>query len=117
MPACHVVVPAALPAAPEIGPVVTKPEPLKMIAHPTPLRGRVTNWLAILAILLAGVVWPPVFGATADNPRAGTLYLCSMPCGRPAEALRQTTQIHAQVTGNVARVHVTQKFENPSDDW
>ncbi len=40
-----------------------------------------------------------------------------MPCGAPTEALRQTTQIHAQVTGNVARVHVTQTFENPSDDW
>ncbi|MEJ0036492.1 MAG: marine proteobacterial sortase target protein [Gammaproteobacteria bacterium] len=89
-----------------------------MIAtEPTPLRERVTNWLAILAILLAGVVWPPVFGATGENARAGTLYLCSMPCGAPTEALRQTTRIHAQVTGNVARVQVTQKFENPSDDW
>lgn len=88
-----------------------------MIAEPTPLRDRITNWLAILAILLAGVVWPPVFGATADDARAGTLYLCAMPCGAPTEALRQTTQIHAQVTGDVARVHVTQTFENPSDDW
>jgi len=88
-----------------------------MIADPTPLRDRVTNWIAILAILLAGVVWPPVFGATPDTARAGTLYLCSMPCGAPTEALRQTTQIHAQVTGNVARVNVTQTFENPSDDW
>jgi Ca-activated chloride channel homolog len=88
-----------------------------MIADPTPLRTRLTNWLAILAILLAGVVWPPVFGATPEGARAGTLYLCSMPCGAPTEALRQTTQIHAQVTGNVARVSVTQTFENPSDDW
>jgi Ca-activated chloride channel family protein len=88
-----------------------------MTTDATPLRDRITNWLAIVAILLAGVVWPPVFGATADNARAGTLYLCAMPCGSPTEALRQTTQIHAHVTGNVARVHVTQKFENPSDDW
>jgi Ca-activated chloride channel homolog len=88
-----------------------------MNAEPTPLRDRVTNWLALLAILLAGVVWPPVFGATGGNARAGTLYLCSMPCGAPSEALRQTTQIHAQVTGDVARVHVTQKFENPSENW
>ena len=88
-----------------------------MNTEPTPLSERVTNWLALLAILLAGVVWPPVFGATAESARAGTLYLCAMPCGAPTEALRQTTQIHAQVTGNVARVHVTQKFENPGDDW
>jgi Ca-activated chloride channel family protein len=88
-----------------------------MTTDATPLRDRITNWLAIVAILLAGVVWPPVFGATADNARAGTLYLCAMPCGSPTEALRQTTQIHAHVTGNVARVHVTQKFENPSDEW
>lgn len=88
-----------------------------MITEPTPLRERVINWLAILAILLVGVVWPPVFGATPDQARAGTLYLCSMPCGSPAEALRQSTQIHAQVTGNLARVYVTQTFENPSDDW
>jgi Ca-activated chloride channel family protein len=94
-----------------------KREPDTMNAEPTPLRDRLTNWLALLAILLVGVVWPPVFGATGDSARAGTLYLCSMPCGAPAEALRQTTQIHAQVTGDVARVHVTQKFENPSDDW
>ncbi len=40
-----------------------------------------------------------------------------MPCGQSVEALRQSTQIRAQVTGNVARVHVTQKFENPSDHW
>jgi Ca-activated chloride channel homolog len=88
-----------------------------MTTDPTPLRERVTNWIAIAAILLAGVVWPPVFGATPDDARSGTLYLCSMPCGAPTEALRQTTQIHAQVTGNVARVHVTQMFENPTDDW
>src|SRR5262245_20846343 len=100
----------ALLAGREIGPTNGA---ATMIANPTPLRDRITNGLAILAILLAGVVWPPVFGATADNARAGTLYLCAMPCGAPTEALRQTTQIHAQVTGNVARVHVTQTFENP----
>ena len=87
-----------------------------MTTDPTPWRERLTNWIAIIALLMAGVVWPPVFGATPD-PRAGTLYLCSMPCGSQTEALRQITQIRAQVTGNVARVHVTQKFENPGDDW
>jgi Ca-activated chloride channel homolog len=89
---------------------------------PTPIRERVANWLALLALLLVGVVWPPVFGAVPDgeapgNARAGSLFLCAMPCGEPIQALRQSTQIRAQVTGNVARVHVSQKFENPSDDW
>ena len=55
-----------------------------MTTDPTPLRERVMNWLAILAILLAGVVWPPVFGATPGDARAGTLYLCAMPCGAPS---------------------------------
>ena len=98
-----------------------------MTNDPTPWRERLINWFAIIALLLAGVVWPPVYGATpesrdagrdrAGNVGAGTLYLCAMPCGSPTEALRQATQIRAQVTGNVARVHVTQKFENPGDDW
>jgi Ca-activated chloride channel family protein len=95
-----------------------------MTTEPTPLRERIWNWLALLALLLVGVVWPPVFGATADstaaNPgeaRAGSLFLCAMPCERSLQAVRQSTHIRAQVTGNVARVRVTQKFENPSDDW
>ena len=97
-----------------------------MTNEPTPWRERLINWFAIVALLMAGVVWPPVFGATPEPGRdakrvgevgAGTLYLCAMPCGSPTEALRQATQIRAQVTGNVARVHVTQTFENPGDDW
>lgn len=94
-----------------------------MKTNAMPLRERVANWLALLALLLVGVVWPPVFGATAEsnepgNARAGSLFLCAMPCdGRPLQALRQSTHIRAQVTGNVARVHVTQKFENPGDEW
>ncbi len=95
-----------------------------MTTEPTPLRERIVNWLALLALLLVGVVWPPVFAADEEPPaadpgnaRAGSLFLCAMPCAQSTEALRQSTQIRAQVTGNVARVHVTQKFENPSDDW
>src|SRR3954454_20054254 len=101
--------------------------------EPTTLRNHVLNWLGLVALLLAGVVWPPVFAASPE-PRhaeagqvepghaevgqatAGSLFLCAMPCGESTEALRQFTSIHAQVTGNVARVRVTQKFENPSDE-
>jgi len=35
----------------------------------------------------------------------------------PLEALRQLTRMHATVTGNVARVEVTQTFTNQSSDW
>jgi Ca-activated chloride channel family protein len=104
----------------------------KMITEPTPWRERVVNVLALLALLLVGVVWPPVFAAEAvpgaqaadavrsidpSDARAGSLFLCGTPCETPREALRQSTRIRAQVTGNVARVYVTQTFENPTDDW
>lgn len=76
------------------------------------------NWLAVIVLLSLGVVWPPAFANTADleNVRAGSLLLRASD-GMPAEALRQSTQIRAQVTGNIARVHVTQKFENTGDEW
>jgi len=100
----------------------------------TTLREHILNGLGLIALLLAGVVWPPVFAAdqksgepvrtenaarVADpgQARAGSLFLCAMPCGESTEALRQSTSIHAQVTGNVARVRVTQTFENPSNEW
>jgi Ca-activated chloride channel family protein len=81
---------------------------------------RSLNWLAVLIILSLGIVWPPVFAnATADdlaNVHAGSLLLRTSD-GTRVQALRQSTRIRAEVTGNVARVHVTQKFENAGDDW
>lgn len=83
-------------------------------------RDKLVNWLALLVILSLGIVWPPGYANTrAEEMRdvhAGSLLLRTRE-GRPVQALRQSTQIRAQVTGNVARVHVTQKFENPGDDW
>lgn len=81
---------------------------------------RAVNWAALLIILSLGIVWPPAFANAAGNGvgdvQAGTLLLKSRD-GQTVQALRQSTQIRAQVTGNVARVHVTQKFENAGDDW
>jgi Ca-activated chloride channel family protein len=80
---------------------------------------RSLNWLAVLVILALGIMWPPAFANTPDdlaNVHAGSLLLRTSD-GTPVQALRQSTRIHAQVTGNVARVHVTQKFENASDEW
>jgi Ca-activated chloride channel homolog len=88
-----------------------------MKTEPTPLIEHILNWLGLLALLLVGVVWTPSFAAEPGDAKAGTLFLCAMPCGQSVEALRQSTSIKAQVTGNVARVRVTQTFENPSNEW
>jgi Ca-activated chloride channel family protein len=81
---------------------------------------RSLNWVALLVILSLGIIWPPVFAnARADdlaNVHAGSLLLRTSD-GTPVQALRQSTRIRAQVTGNVARVHVTQTFENAGDEW
>ena len=84
-------------------------------------REHLANWLALLALLSLGIVWPPAFSRTApDDPEtvhAGRLILKASADAPAVDALRQSTSIRAQVTGNVARVHVTQKFENTSDSW
>ena len=77
---------------------------------------RSLNWMALLVILALGIVWPPVFANELDDVHAGSLLLRTSD-GTPVQAVRQSTRISAQVTGNVARVHVTQKFENAGDDW
>jgi Ca-activated chloride channel family protein len=43
--------------------------------------------------------------------------LKSSPDAEAYEALRVATTMQAQVTGNVARVHVTQAFSNAGSDW
>ena len=48
---------------------------------------------------------------------AGTLLLKSGPDAAPVEAVRVATGFRVRVTGNVARVHVTQRFTNPTADW
>ncbi|MEA3108080.1 MAG: Ca-activated chloride channel [Gammaproteobacteria bacterium] len=49
--------------------------------------------------------------------QSGTLYLKASPEAGAYEALRVATTMQAQITGNVARVHVTQKFSNTGDEW
>jgi Ca-activated chloride channel homolog len=66
-------------------------------------------------VAMSGATW-----ASSPEPLAaqsGTLFLKSSPDSVPVEALRAATSIHAQVTGNVARVRVTQLFSNAGDDW
>jgi Ca-activated chloride channel homolog len=81
------------------------------------------TWTASAAIaglcvlLIAGIACRAAFAAVDSEAQSGTLYLKAAPDAEPVEALRVSTDIRAQVTGNVARVHVTQQFTNPSNDW
>jgi Ca-activated chloride channel homolog len=49
--------------------------------------------------------------------QSATLYLKSSPDAEAVEALRVATAMQVQVTGDVARVHVIQKFTNTGTDW
>lgn len=88
----------------------------------TSWRERIVNVLAVLVLLSAGIVWPAAFADTREgidpaSLRAGSLLLKPGAEGTTVEAVRQSTRMHAQVTGNVARVRVTQVFENSTDEW
>src|SRR5262249_5610645 len=72
---------------------------------------------ALLALLAVAFACPYAFALEPDQARTGSLFL-KPSAGAPAvEALRQHTSFRAQVTGNVARVFVSQEFTNTSDDW
>jgi Ca-activated chloride channel family protein len=85
----------------------------------TARRERIKNWAALFILLSLGVVWPPLFAAplNLDDVKTGSLLVKSGPDAEPLWALRQSTKIKARVTGNVARVRVSQQFTNPSDQW
>jgi len=73
----------------------------------------VLTWGLVSSVALAqGGAQPAIL-----EEQSGTLLLKSSQDADPIDALRVETSIRAQVTGNVARVHVTQTFMNPSSDW
>ena len=80
-------------------------------------RETLINWLALLVLLALGVSCSPADAGSIPDERAGSLLLKSSADAVPLEALRQLTRMHATVTGNVARVEVTQTFTNQSSDW
>jgi len=80
-------------------------------------RGRLIDYLAVLILLSLCVAWPPLYAAEPWDARSGSLWLKTAPDAEPFAALRQETRIEAHVTGNVARVRVTQEFTNPGDEW
>jgi Ca-activated chloride channel family protein len=56
-------------------------------------------------------------GMDPDRAQTGSLFLKCAQDAPAFEALRMNTSFRVQVTGNVARVSVSQQFTNPSDDW
>ena len=80
------------------------------------------HWLVLLIVAFPAVAWPIAFAQDRPQPdpteeQSGTLLLKSSEDADPIDALRVATSIRVEVTGNVARVRVTQQFTNPSADW
>jgi Ca-activated chloride channel homolog len=74
---------------------------------------RVARWLRVV-VLFAPIV---AFAAQPEDVQSGSLLLKTAPDAQPVEALRMQSSFRVQVTGNLARVLVSQQFSNPSDDW
>jgi Ca-activated chloride channel homolog len=80
-------------------------------------RERIADWSSVFVLLCLGIVVPAAFATEPDNVQSGSLLLKSSADAPAVEAMRVQTSFRAQVTGNVARVRVSQQFTNPSDDW
>lgn len=74
--------------------------------------------LALAALLLPGIVWFPADAAVDPwAASAGSLWLRPDADTVPLAAPGLANEFHARVTGNTARITVTQRFNNPTDDW
>ncbi len=90
--------------------------------------------VVLLATILAGVaVWSSAVAQTATAPdgtalvsaalvrpndmNSGGLLLPSKREGWYVEAPRLATDVDIRISGPIARIKVTQRFENPSDGW
>lgn len=78
---------------------------------------KVANWAGLLVLLSLAFAWPDAFSMQPDDAQSGSLFLKSSADTLAIEALHVHTSFRAQVTGNVARVFVSQEFANPGDDW
>jgi Ca-activated chloride channel family protein len=77
----------------------------------------IANWSSLLILLSLACAWPAAFATELRDVRSGTLLLKSSVDAPAVEAMRVHTGFRADVTGNIARVHVSQQFTNPSGDW
>lgn len=74
--------------------------------------------LALAVLLLPGIVWFPADAAVDPwAAGAGSLWLRPDADAAPQAAPGMAGAFHARVTGNTARVTLTQRFSNPTDDW
>jgi Ca-activated chloride channel homolog len=74
--------------------------------------------LALAVLLLPGIVWFPADAAVDPwTAGAGSLWLRPDADTAPLAAPGLANEFHARVTGNTARVTVTQRFSNPTDAW
>jgi Ca-activated chloride channel family protein len=88
---------------------------------------RIANWSGLLILLSLAFVWPAAFavepgeelpaGELRAPVQSGSLLLKSAADAPAIEAMRVHTGFRAEVTGNIARVQVSQQFTNSSDDW
>jgi Ca-activated chloride channel family protein len=78
---------------------------------------RIANWSSLLILLSLAFAWPAAFATEPGDVLSGSLLLKPSADAPAIEAMRVHTGFRAQVTGNVARVYVSQQFTNPSEDW
>ena len=69
--------------------------------------------MAVTIFLLPG--W--AFANPINEITQGTLVAKDLKTGLHAELPRLSTDVEINVTGLIARAHVTQRFSNPSDQW
>src|SRR2546423_864733 len=82
-----------------------------------PARSLVCSVVLILAIVWSVASAQSRVQSDVTEEKSGTLLLKSSQDADPIDALRVATSIRAKVTGNIARVYVTQTFTNPSSNW
>jgi Ca-activated chloride channel homolog len=85
--------------------------------QPGPARSLVCSVVLILALVWSVASAQSRTHSDVTEEQSGTLLLKSSQDADPIDALRVATSIRAKVTGNVARVYVTQTITNPSSDW
>jgi Ca-activated chloride channel homolog len=85
-----------------------------MYLNPPRRAALIVSIVGLIAWLSPGL---PARAHELSDIQSGTLYLKSSPDAEAVEALRVATAMQVQVTGDVARVHVIQKFTNTGTDW
>ena len=77
-------------------------------------------WLGPLLVLLAwptSAAPPQALGARLDPQKMGAGGLLLGTSDGLREAPTLSTDVRIQITGLIARTHVTQRFSNPTPDW